>query len=252
MKYQIILLLSATLLIGIACSNTEPQPTQENQQVDITDDDGDSGHTDTNGSGNGGGQDGSDDDDQTDESNDSTIVEFSILFVGNSLTIYNNLPELVKEKAKEEGVELQTVTLAQGGYAIGDHWADGEVQELIKSQEFDYVIIQQGPSSQQDGYDMLVNDGKLYKDICEENGAQLAYFMVWPSRAYYHTFPGVIANYTAGANANNAILCPVGQVWKDYFDSTGDYTYYGPDQFHPSLKGSRVAADVIFESLGLK
>ncbi len=73
--------------------------------------------------------------------------------------------------------------------------------------------------------------------------------MVWPSRMYYHTFDGVIKNYTAAAEANNAVLCPAGQVWKTHFDQTNDFSYYGADGFHPSLKGSQVAAKVIFESL---
>ncbi len=188
------------------------------------------------------------DDDLTtgDNTNDA---DYSLLFVGNSLTYYNDLPKLVREQALEMDIKVNTKTLAYGNYAIVDHWADGEVQNLIKSKNYDYVIIQQGPSSQQDGYDMLVYDGKLYSDLCKANDTQLAYFMVWPSRTYYNSFDGVITNYTAGANANNAILCPVGKVWKDYFDATGDFSYYGPDQFHPSLKGSKVAAEVIIDSL---
>ncbi len=174
---------------------------------------------------------------------------YNLLFVGNSLTYYNNLPSLVKNKARERGITVNTKMLAYGNYAIVDHWADGEVQELIKSKTYDYVIIQQGPSSQADGYEMLVNGGKLYSDLCKAHGVKLAYYMVWPSRSYYHTFDGVIANYTAGAAANDALLCPVGQVWKAHFDQTGDFSYYGPDQFHPSLKGSLVAAEVIVDSL---
>jgi hypothetical protein len=73
--------------------------------------------------------------------------------------------------------------------------------------------------------------------------------MVWPSLHYYHTFNGVIESYTLAANATSSILCPVGEVWKSYFDETEDFSYYGPDGFHPSLKGSNVAAQVIYESL---
>jgi lysophospholipase L1-like esterase len=73
--------------------------------------------------------------------------------------------------------------------------------------------------------------------------------MVWPSIAYYHTFDGVIANYTAGALANNAILIPVGTLWKKYIEATGDYSYYSSDGFHPSLAGSKFAAEIIVETL---
>ncbi len=73
--------------------------------------------------------------------------------------------------------------------------------------------------------------------------------MVWPSFQYYHTFDDVIANYRLASKINDAILCPVGEVWKLHFDSTTNFNYYGKDRFHPSTKGSEVAAKVIIESL---
>ncbi|WP_422860570.1 SGNH/GDSL hydrolase family protein [Flagellimonas sp. S174] len=175
--------------------------------------------------------------------------EYHILFIGNSLTYTNNLPELVGMEGAKNGISLGVHSIAKPNYAIVDHWSEGEVQGLINTGKYDYVIIQQGPSSQEDGYDMLVNEGKKYAEICEANGSELAYFMVWPSMNYYHTFDGVIGNYSAGARANKAILCPVGLVWKNHFEDTGDFSYYGPDGFHPSLKGSQIAAEVILSSL---
>ena len=35
--------------------------------------------------------------------------------------------------------------------AIMDHWNDGEVQKEIIRNQYDFVIVQQGPSSQQNG-----------------------------------------------------------------------------------------------------
>lgn len=183
------------------------------------------------------------------EEENNPNADYNLLFVGNSLTYYNDLPNLVKEIAATRDILINTEMLAKGNYAIVDHWADGQVQTLIRSKKYDYVIIQQGPSSQADGYDMLVNGGKQYADLCKANEVKLAYYMVWPSRRYYHTFNGVINNYTAAAEANDAILCPVGKVWKEHFDKTDDFSYYGPDQFHPSIQGSKVAARVIVSSL---
>lgn len=186
---------------------------------------------------------------QSEQTNPQYQSTYNLLFVGNSLTYTNNLPSLVKQKAAEKGIRVTTKTLANPNYAIVDHWADGDVQNLIKSQLYDFVIIQQGPSSQQDGYNMLINGGRDYSDLTQANGAKLAYFMVWPDRRFYYTFSGVIDNYTSAAAYNNAILLPVGKVWKEYFDQTNDFSYYGPDNFHPSLKGSLVAAEIIVDSL---
>ena len=73
--------------------------------------------------------------------------------------------------------------------------------------------------------------------------------MVWPSKQYYHTFDNVIKNHHDVAEKYQAVLCPVGEVWKTHFDATQDFSYYGPDGFHPSQKGSESAAKIIVDSL---
>ena len=176
-------------------------------------------------------------------------TDYNILFVGNSLTYTNDLPKLVKEQASEKDLVIGVKMIAYGNYAIVDHWEDGDVQKEINSKKYQFVIIQQGPSSQAEGKQMLLEYGPMYKDICEENDAELAFFMVWPSRSYFHTFEDVIKNYTEAAESSEALLCPVGKAWKEYFDTTGTYDYYGLDGFHPSLKGSRKAAEVIVNTL---
>lgn len=102
----------------------------------------------------------------------------SILFVGNSLTYTNNLPELVKNSAKQKGIQVETSMIALPNYAILDHWDDGEVQKQISTVNYDYVIIQQGPSSQAFGREILFEYGAKYKSLCNKNGAKLCYFMV--------------------------------------------------------------------------
>ena len=38
-------------------------------------------------------------------------------------------------------------------------------------------------------------------------------------------------------------------VWKSYIDKTQNFEYYSTDGFHPSKKGSQVAAQVIVKTL---
>lgn len=172
-----------------------------------------------------------------------------VLFIGNSLTYTNNLPFLVKEEAAFRGFAMEVKQVTLPNYGISDHLLDGEIQKLILSGNYDYVIIQQGPSSQPYGRETLINYGKVYKQLCDKGGAELVFFMVWPSRKYYHTFDGVIASYHEAAKVCGSMICPVGEVWKEHFDTTNDFSYYGPDGFHPSLKGSKVAANLIVDSL---
>lgn len=176
----------------------------------------------------------------------------NILFIGNSLTYSNDLPGLVKKYAKKKGFNLKTKMVAFSNYGLEDHWNDGEIQKLIKRKNYDYVIVQQGPSSQEYGRVSLLEYGKKLNDLCNEKNTKLAFFMVWPSKTYYHTFDDVIKNYTNAANHVSALLCPVGKVWKAHTDKTNDFSYYGIDGFHPSYKGSKIAAEVIVKSILIK
>jgi hypothetical protein len=174
-----------------------------------------------------------------------------ILFVGNSLTYTNNLPELVEKLGEKSNINIniKTQMLAKPNYALEDHWNEGELQRVIKSGKFDFVVVQQGPSSQAEGRAMLFDSGEKIQALCKQHNSKLAFFMVWPARANYKTFDGVIQNHTEAATKTNAVLCPVGKIWKEHFDATNDFSYYGPDQFHPSMAGSQVAAAVIYKTL---
>ena len=182
---------------------------------------------------------------------DTNIVkkDFRILFLGNSLTYTNDLPDLVRKEALQRGLKIRADMIALPDYAIIDHWVDGKARERIETGKYDFVIVQQGPSSLEPGKQLLIEGGRKFSELCSKNNARLCYFMVWPSIHNYASFGAVIRNHEEAARVNGALLCPVGQVWKFYIDTTGSYEYYGPDGFHPSVKGSQVAAQVIVTSL---
>ena len=179
----------------------------------------------------------------------SSSTALSVLFVGNSLTYSNNLPELVKKEAAIKGVTLHYKTLALPNYALIDHWNQGTLQKEIKSKAYQWVVVQQGPSSQPYGREVLMEYGTKIDALCKENKAQLAFFMVWPSLTHYQTFEGVITNYTDAATHTDALLLPVGKYWKAHFDETHNFDYYAEDGFHPSEKGSQAAAKIIVNHL---
>lgn len=172
-----------------------------------------------------------------------------IIFAGNSLTASNNVPALIIELGKMEGREIAAEVYAPGGYSLEDHWNEGAVQRAMKRTKFDFFVGQQGPSSLQESLVLLKEYAALYAEACEEQQTRFALYMVWPdkSRAAYHD--AVIANYTEAADATGAILCPAGLAWKEAWKVNASLPLYGPDQFHPSMTGSVLAALTIYAAL---
>ncbi|MFV0573711.1 MAG: hypothetical protein ACK5M1_14990 [Xanthomarina gelatinilytica] len=88
------------------------------------------------------------------------------LFVGNSLTYTNNLPKIFENVAANFNETISTKSLCYPNYALEDHWEEGKLQKLINTGTYDYVIVQQGPSSQNEGKLMLIDYGKKIKALC--------------------------------------------------------------------------------------
>ncbi|MEP3836704.1 MAG: SGNH/GDSL hydrolase family protein [Algibacter sp.] len=172
-----------------------------------------------------------------------------ILFIGNDVISTNDLPALVKQKAKYSGYTVETKTISKSNYNYADHWNKSDVQNLIRSKLYDIVIIQQNPTNRLNSYKKLVEYSEKYSALCKENNVVLAFFMVWPSLEHYITIDTEILNYQLIAETNNDVLCPIGEVWKTYFDKTNRYDYYDSDNFLPSKKGSDVAAQVVLKSI---
>jgi hypothetical protein len=173
----------------------------------------------------------------------------TILFVGNSLTYTNDMPSILAMIGKEYKADISTACLCIGNTALIDHWDNGSIEKLVREGGFDYIILQQGPSSQDYGRDLLIEYGEKIKLLADEFNATTAFYMVWPSVSYYTSFDRVIESYTMAAEQSNAVLLPVGSVWKNYIEFTSDQSIYGPDLFHPSTKGSFLAAWVIYATL---
>jgi hypothetical protein len=178
--------------------------------------------------------------------------KITVLFVGNSLTYANNLPELVKTIATCDHTLLDFKMLALPNYALVDHLNDGQVISEIQSKKYDFVVVQQGPSSQAEGRSMLINDGLKFARLCAENNSQLAFYTVWPSKARSFDFQGVLESYRKAAETSNSILCPAGNAWLQVWKSYPEFKLYSEDNFHPSYSGSLLAALVIYGSLTKK
>lgn len=175
--------------------------------------------------------------------------KINVLFLGNSLTYYNNLPELMKQIAASDSVEMSYRALCFPNYALIDHWNDGQAQKEIQSGKYNFVIVQQGPSSQQEGRTYLLEWGIKFDSLCDKHRAKLVSYMVWPSKDRSHDFQGVFNSYKLLADSAKAIFAPAGQAWQVLWESSPEFKLYSEDNFHPNSRGSLLAALVIYGSI---
>ena len=175
-----------------------------------------------------------------------------VLFVGNSLTYQNSLPGIVQQIARADGVVLTYKMIALPDYALEDHWNDGDALREIASDKYNFVVVQQGPSSQTEGFNLLRDYGIKFKQLGKEHHAQLVFYMVWPSKMRSSDFPGVYNTYKTVAQQTNSIFSPAGQAWLALWKDNPEFSLYGPDNVHPNSNGSLLAALVLYGSLSGK
>ena len=55
------------------------------------------------------------------------MKKLRILFIGNSHTYYNDMPNMVAEKSRKEGYDCEVTMIAHGGWFLEQHGAGCEI-----------------------------------------------------------------------------------------------------------------------------
>jgi hypothetical protein len=176
----------------------------------------------------------------------------NILFVGNSLTYTNDLPKVVRQIAALDSQNLSYTSLCFPNYSFEDHLQDGELQKQIKSNRYQFIVGQQGPSALPESQIILLRDTRVITDLLIDTKTKLALYTVWPSRARFFDLDQVIYSYSQASKEYKAISCPAGLAWKNAWAIKPEFPFYSADQFHPSPLGTFVAALTIYAALEKK
>ena len=172
-----------------------------------------------------------------------------VLFLGNSLTYVNDLPQMVEALSAKGGRRVVTSMIAGPNYGLEDLWREARVQESLRSRHWDVVVMQQGPSSLPDSRTNLVTWAKTFGELIRENGAEPALYMVWPSSTRAADRQRVAESYRLAARGCGCRLFPAGEAWQAAWKKNGRLSLYGADGFHPSREGTFLAALVIWSAL---
>jgi hypothetical protein len=170
-----------------------------------------------------------------------------VLFIGNSLTAANDLPAMVAGLASAGGQRpLVWKAVLQPGASLEDHWNAGEARRAIRSERWDFVVLQQGPSALPESRVLLRRDAALFAAEIRGAGARPALYMVWPSRSRAFDFDGVSFSYRTAARDVRGLLLPVGEAWRAAWSRDLKAELYSADGFHPTAEGSYLAALVLY------
>jgi hypothetical protein len=173
-----------------------------------------------------------------------------VLFVGNSLTYFNDLPEMVRgltEAAGLPAVEVESVAFPD--YDLGLHLDRGDAMRAIRSKRCTLVVLQQGPSSLEENRAQLRAWTVTFAADIRKAGARPALYMVWPSLENAWTFDRAVESYRLAADDVDGVLFPVGEAFRVARAKDPTAPLYENDGYHPTITGSYLAALVIVARL---
>lgn len=187
--------------------------------------------------------------------------EPKVLFIGNSYTEYNNLPEVLKMLANSNGDSLKYVSNTPGGCTFQQHLFN-QSASYIRQGDWDYVVLQeqsQIPSfPDNDFYNICYPYAQqlcqMINQYCSD--AQTVFYMTWgrkygdqqncqifPPLCTYEGMDSLLyLRYMIMAEDNDAWVSPVGALWHYIRDNHPDIDLYGSDGSHPSAAGTYAAA----------
>lgn len=175
-------------------------------------------------------------------------AKLDVLFIGNSLTAANDLPAVVASLSRGA---IAYRTVAPGGVSLEDHWTLTGARDALNGGTWDYVVLQQGPSTLPESAANLREWSVRWADTIREHGAKPALYEVWPDSAVgvRLSFPPLVRSYRAAADASHSLFLAAGEAWQAAWRRNARLPLYGPDGFHPSKLGTTLAALVIVARL---
>lgn len=181
-----------------------------------------------------------------------------VLFIGNSYTYVNDLPDTFGALARAGGHRVATGVAAQGGWTLADHVKSADTTTAIASTKWDVVVLQEQseiPSIAQFRTDQMYPAARELVQKVRDDGARPLFFLTWAHRDGWpenrlSDFASMQAQLDAGYEAIAKELmvdaAPVGDAWAFVLAQASRPNLWQDDGSHPTVAGTYLAACVFY------
>ncbi|MFT5983083.1 MAG: hypothetical protein ACI9RM_001524 [Ulvibacter sp.] len=192
-----------------------------------------------------------------------------VLFIGNSYTYYNDLPDLLSQAASSAGDVVIHDSNTPPNVSWQDHVDDLQTSAKIMQGNWDYVALQEAGRATGFSDQWVMENVYPYanelNDLIEEYNpcGETLFYLTWgelngvpsicptyPPFCNYEEMDDLIRlRHLIMAENYEAEVSPVGAVWRYLHVNHPGIDLYEPDGYHPSLIGSYVGAITFYTSI---
>lgn len=206
---------------------------------------------------------------------EAAVAPIRVLFIGNSYTLYNDLPRMVAEMGRSLGYDVRPATRAVGGASFAYHRRSAKTLEKIGAERWDAVILQNfslAPGLRPED----VRRGSLSDAVFlaqrimrADPAARIIYYATWGrrdgDRSHCRYYPRICAydghtaalqeGYRIYREATGGLIAPVGINWQRVVHDNPAERPFAPRSLwvrggsHPSRLGSYLAAATILKTI---
>lgn len=184
-----------------------------------------------------------------------------VLFIGNSYTYFNNLPELVQGLAAgmTPARRIEFARVLVGGATLMSHWKQGDALKALHGSRWDYVFLQEQSTlgtTVIDGVPTISDPNRYFWPYVREfdreikkAGAKTVLLATWARRDQPRNFDAVTHAYMTIGRELHALVVPAGTAWQRALQAQPDLALYNNDGSHPAPAGSYLAALTVLSAL---
>lgn len=188
---------------------------------------------------------------------DPAAPPLRVLFIGNSYTYYNDLPETLRKLAASATppVAIETARVLVGGSTLQQHWQRGKAQEAIREGTWDYVVLQEHsllggkvvePEPVVAPVAGFFEFARLFNAEIRRTRARTIFYMPWSREAFPEQQFRISDAYRAEARELMAMVAPVGPAMMAARIGDPSISFYHGDHSHPKPPGTYLAACVFY------
>ncbi len=173
-----------------------------------------------------------------------------ILFIGNSHTYMNDMPELARRMIEDAtGEACEVFALAYSARPLKWHLEEEyfAVRFNILHGGYDYCVIQEQAHPMPPEKDTVECADRIIK-LCKKVGTEPIIFETWAEKAKSENQAKMNKRYRAIAEQQGVTLAPIGEVWERVLNMLSDIPeadLYYRDGAHASAVGDYLVATVL-------
>jgi Domain of unknown function (DUF4886) len=172
-----------------------------------------------------------------------------VLFIGNSYTSFNELPEIFAQLAASAGHQVSAFSETSGGKSLQWHWYNSAAVSRIQAEKWDYVVLQDMSLQTVCDLELFHEYVDRFVSCIKAAGAQAVLYMTWARQHLPEMQEEISGAYQAAAQRTGAGLAPVGRAWDKYLKENSGAVLHVEDRSHPTFAGSYLAACVFFATI---